>query len=317
VRHVLVGGVGFVGINLAAELKGSHEVVVVARRSSMKRRPGLSNDLSKMGVDVAVLDSITPEALSKLGGDVYYHIAGKISGSYREFEEAHVGLLRQVIQAASQVSARVVYVSSTAVAAELRGVPRGSLVEEEDEHLNPKVFIHRTPYEVTKAEGERLLVSEGRRLGGRWSIVRPSLVFGPWGYEAQWKITLWAAKRGLTLRFGSRNMVYSGDLARILAMAGSGAFDGRWVYANWPFDVDISDVGQTICRMLRKGCHAVSARWAIRLAAAVPSSPFKMMYRMLSNNYKYSSRYLSDFKFTPLEEAVSKFMEWASGLTHA
>lgn len=315
---MLVGGVGFVGVNLAAELKGSHEVVVVARRSSIRRRPEISDSLSKMGVDIVVLDSLTSEAMSKLGGDVYYHIAGKIYGRYREFEEAHVGLLRRVIQAASQVSARVVYVSSTAVAAELRGVPRGALVEEESEHLNPQVFIHRTPYEVTKAEGERLLVSEGERLGGKWSIVRPSLVFGPWGYEAQWKVTLWAAKRGLALRFGSRNMVYSGDLARILAMAGSGAFDRKWVYANWPFDVDISDVGRLICGMLRKSCRIVGARWAIRLAAAIPSSPFKMMYRMLSSNYRYySSRYLRDFKFTSLDEAVSKFLEWALRPAHA
>ncbi|MFP3080732.1 MAG: NAD(P)-dependent oxidoreductase [Acidilobus sp.] len=316
-KQVLVGGVGFVGANLVAELRKRHEVLVVARPSSIKKRPRIAEDIRRMGADILLLDSITPEALARVGGDAYHHVAGVLAGSREALEEAHVNLLRRVISAASQVKARVVYVSSTGVSTEIRGVPPGSKVSEEERHLDPATFVHRTPYEITKAEGERLLVSSDEALGGRWAILRPSVIFGPWGYEPQWRATLWAARRGLTLFTGSRNAVYAGDVARVAEMASSGSLDRSWVYVNWPFEVDIGDIGMEICRQMGRRCRRLSLRWAARLAYLAPSSSLKLLYRTLKYNYFYVSRRLEGFSYTSLQEAVSRFLEWASGGTSA
>ena len=311
-RYVIVGGVGFLGVNLAAELSRRGEVIVPARPSSVRRRPRISGELERLGAKVVIADRLDAGFLRRLGGDVYYHAAGKLGGSMKDLEEAHVKLLGDVIDAAADVGARVVYVSSIGVAAEMRGVPRGSTVVEEDRHLDPSVFIHRGPYEVTKAMGERLLVSSGERLRGKWSIVRPSFLFGPWAYQPQWTLVLRAARLGLVLSAGSRNLVFTGDVARVLADAGAGLHDGRWVYVNAPYEADLSDVGLEICRQERRRCRKVSIGWAVSLLGALPSSPLFIARRMLKTKYRFASKYLGDFRFTGLEEAVSSFLRWAA-----
>ncbi len=312
-RHAVIGGIGFVGANLVEVLRGQgDDVIVVSRRSSASKRSRLTSFIQSTGASVVFMDNITPEGLVKLGADVYYHVAGKITGNMSTMMSSHVGLLKVIVEAASSVGSRVVYVSSAAVASEIRGLPRGSVVYEEERHLEKDVYVHKTPYEISKAEGERLLVASDEKLNGKWSIVRPSLVFGPWGDQPQWRLVYRAARLGLALSFGSRNAIYSRDLALILAMAGRGSLDRRWVYANWPPDVDLSDIGMELCMKIKgKRCKSVSLRWALRMASAVPGSPFKMMYRMLKSNYKFRSRYLDEFRYTDLGEAVSRFLEWA------
>ncbi|MGC9072251.1 MAG: NAD-dependent epimerase/dehydratase family protein [Acidilobus sp.] len=312
-RHVIVGGVGFVGVGLAAELSGTSEVVVAARPGSARRRPRIARELKRLGAHVALSERLDVDFLERLSGDVYYHVAGKLWGSMKELEEAHVNLLGRAVSAASKIGARVVYVSSIGVGAEMRGVPRHSTVAEEEKHLDPAIFVHRGPYEVTKAKAERLLVSRGSELHGRWSIVRPALIFGPWGYEVQWRFILGMARRGLAPYANSRNMIYIGDLTRVLAEAGSGKYDGKWVYASDPRDIDLGDVATEICRQEKRGCRRVNISWALKAIGLLPVSPMYVTYRMISGGYKFKSRFLEGFRFTDLGEAVSSFLQWARG----
>ncbi len=311
-KHVLVGGVGFLGVNVAQVLADSDEVVVVARPSSVRKRPRIARELTRLGADVRVVERIDMEALARLGGDVYHHIAGVVIGPPEAFWQAHVELLREVIGAASQLGSRVIYTSSTASMGEAIGVPRGSIISEEEQHLDRSRFRQATVYEVTKSEGERLLVSSSKALNGRWAIVRPSLIFGPWGYELQWAIVYRMVGLGLAPYFGSRNMVYSLDVARVMAMAARGELDGRWVIVNWPEDRDLGDVAQVLCSMRGRRCRRVGLGWLLGLASKVSGRGLDMMARMLRLNYKYVSRVLRSFTYTPFEEAVRAFAEWAS-----
>ena len=316
-RFVLVGGIGFVGINLAEELRDHGELVVVGRPSSARKRPRITAALKELGAEVTLLDRIDSGSLASIGGDVYYHVAGVLVGPSRAFWDAHVNLLREVVSAASQVGSRVVYISSTASMGEALGVPRGSTLTEEEVHLDPSRFSQGTIYEVTKAEGERLLVRSSESLGGRWSIVRPSLIFGPWGYEVQWPLTLSLARRGVAPIFGSRNFIYSRDLARILWDAGRGLYDGKWLIASWPQDVDIGDVAVEICRQLRVRCRLrVNVGRLLRVMPATNLMGVSMIIRMLRFNYKYVSRIVSA-SFSTLERAVEDFLSWASTGTSA
>ena len=311
-KFVLVGGIGFVGINLAEELADHGEVVVVGRPSSARRRPRITAALRGLGADVVLLDRIDSSSLASLGGDVYYHVAGVLVGPPSAFWDAHVNLLREVVSAASQTGSRVVYVSSTAAMGEALGRPPGSTLTEEENHLDPREFSQGTVYEVTKAEGERLLVRSSEALGGRWSIVRPSLVFGPWGYEVQWPLVYHLARRGIAPFFGSRNLVYSRDLARILWDAGRGLYDGRWVIASWPQDVDMGDVAVEICGQLGVACRLrVDVGWLLRRLPALEFMGLSMIVRMLRFNYKYVSRVVN-VQFSTLERAVEDFLSWAS-----
>ncbi|WP_062661937.1 NAD-dependent epimerase/dehydratase family protein [Aeropyrum camini] len=197
VRIVAVGGLGYVGVNIAPALLEVGELVVVYRGLARGFRRVIASRLESLGARLVRLDPpITADGLERLGGDVYIHLAGKISGRYRVQWESHVGLLESVIEAAERLGSRVVYTSSVLAYGRLEDLPPGSIVYEEEEHLSGR-RRWRSHHARTKAEGEKLLVSSSGRLGGRFSIVRPGLVVGSHAYHREWSILFTLARLGL------------------------------------------------------------------------------------------------------------------------
>jgi nucleoside-diphosphate-sugar epimerase len=305
------------GANLVEELLSrGHDVVVVARRSSADKRPALKRHIEGLGAEVVLAPRIDRRVMEGLGADVYYHVAGTVSGSLEAQRVPHVRLLAELIDAAETLGSRVVYVSSIGAIGTVRGAGEGAVVSEEETHLDPRGHVHDSNHEVSKAEGERLLVSSSPRLGGRWSIVRPGLVFGPWGYHVEWRVSYRLASIGVSVD-SSRGLphIYSVDLARILARAGEGFFDGRWVNAVDPLHPRLSAITGLMCKELGRGCVRVNAWPLLSLLGrlAPRSSPLRVAYSIMRRGYRYSSRHLSGHPWTPLEEQVRAFTRWARG----
>ena len=314
-RHVIIGGIGFVGANLALELvKRGHETIVAGKRSSADKRPLITGHLERSGVKLALSDRIDRGFLEGLGADVYYHVAGAIAGSLEAQRVPHVRLLDKAVRAASSIGARVVYVRSIGAIGTVRGLSRGSKVLEEDVHLEPGRHVHESNHETTKAEGERLLVSSSKMLRGKWAIMRPGLVFGPWGYHVEWRLSYRLASRGIAVDFSRRvPHVYSGDLAKLLADSGEGLFDGRWVNAVDPLHPRMLDITMLMCTILGRKCLRLNA-WPVLSVAgrmAPRSSPLRAAYVIMRREYFYSSRFLEGYEWTPLESQVREFVSWA------
>lgn len=303
-------------MNLAKELlERGYEVIVASRRGSLRKRGFIAEELRRLGARIEVAESITSSMLRDLGGDVYYHLAGRISGRWVHQWSAHVGLLSTTIDAASELGARVVYVSAVLAVGGVRGAGRGSLIVEEEDHLAGE-REYKTVYEKTKAEGERLLVRRGGELGGKWCIVRPGTVIGPWAYHREWGLLVGLARRGIGVSLSTTiPLVYSVDLARVLADAGEGALDGKWVNAVG-YNEDIFEVYRIACERFRVKCRRVGVGRLLGLlgSLAPKSSSLAVVARGLELGYRYSSRIL-DYEWSPLEEAVGGFIEWASTYT--
>ncbi len=308
--HALVGGLGYVGYSLAARLAQRGErVVVVARRPSLRlaARRRIAEALQALGVEVTVVKGrrIDVGDLEALEADVYYHLAGKISGPYRVQWEAHVGLLSRVLEAASKLGSRVVYVSSILAYGRDPRLPSGSTVYEEESLDDGRV--RRSIHARTKWEGERLLAREAPRRGVKWSIVRPGLVVGPMAYHMEWSIARALARLRLYPSSPARiNLVYSLDLAEILARAGEGRFDGKWVHAVADYYPTMGELFGLACRVLAGApCLGIPLDGLPYLARyAPPSTAAAAVGEALSWRYTFKSRYLQDFEWTPLEYAV-------------
>ena len=296
--HVLVGGLGFLGTNLALLLQErGHRVVVVARRSGYERRRDLARILEAAGVEIMIVDSVGPDHVK--GAEVVYHLAGKPGGPLRVNLESHVHLLERELEGAAETGSRLVYVSSIGVVADASPLPPGSVVREEETHLwglKREEFRERfsSVHSYTKALGERTLVEKGSELGGKWAIVRPALVYGPYAYHQEWKTMRIAARLWMAPSSRRVPVVNVVDVAELLYEAGTGAYDGSWVNAVAE-GISLSDVSRAICRSMgRSRCMPVPVDLMIALGRLAPyTSPSRLAWSIVRKKYSYRSRVLS------------------------
>ncbi|MDY0884081.1 NAD(P)H-binding protein [Dongia soli] len=152
-RILVLGGGGFIGRHLVAELIGNgHQVVATARHE--RRLRGAIAGMSVLELDLA--KAIQPDDWAPLlaGIDVIVNAAGILRG--RDMQRLHVDMPRALY-----------------TAAEAAGVKRVILISAIS--ARPDV---ETDYAKTKLAGEELL----RRSGLNWTILRPSLVYGDGSY---------------------------------------------------------------------------------------------------------------------------------------
>jgi len=323
VVDVLVGGIGFLGVNLARVLvENGHRTIVVGRKGSEVKRPRITRALKELGVEIKLFNKLEASVFENLGGDVYHYLIGVISGSYDVQKRAHVDLLNEVVEAVTKLGSRLVYISSIGAIGEVVGIKPGGLVYEEEVHLDPSRHKHYSYHEVTKAEGERLIVSRGSQLKGRWSIIRPGLLIGPWGYHIEWRLY----KLLLDLRIAPKlgrglPIVHVLDIAEIALEAGEGLYDGLWLNAVSPYYPDLSDLLLEGCRQLSRKCLSIPVGWTLKLAfLATPlvpkGSPLALTLNLERLSYKYSSKYLRKREWRGIEVMVGDFLKWAKeGLT--
>ena len=230
-KVLIVGGCGFVGLNVAeAFATAGHDVTLLDRapmpdaaRTAFQPLPGNVRDIvgdvtnpaavrhAVAGVDVVVLGAAITADAAREARDPASIIAVNLLGMVPILEAARDACCRRVINLSSAAA-----IGSAAFRAELI---------DEDVHVDPESL-----YAITKFASERVC----SRLASLWSMdvvsVRLSGVFGPWERlgglrdtpSPQAQILVAAAKNepALLARAGSRDWVYSVDVAEaVLALA--------------------------------------------------------------------------------------------------
>ncbi|HYM23933.1 MAG TPA: NAD-dependent epimerase/dehydratase family protein [Vicinamibacterales bacterium] len=145
-RVAVTGSHGFIGTNLCETLGArGDDIIRIARPFDPDR----------------LVDALR-------GADAVVHLAGLVSALRDEdYQAANVDATRAVSAAAARSGVRMVHISSLAAA----GPAAVSAPRSEDD---PPVPI--TPYGRSKLEGERVV---GATPGLRWTILRPTIVYGP------------------------------------------------------------------------------------------------------------------------------------------
>lgn len=166
---LVTGATGFLGSHLVKRLSTEGaRVIAVARRPERDR---YINDLTHVQI---VRGDITDfhrmrELIS--GIDFVFHVAAALGGNLKYQNQINVGGTEKVARASAEAGVkRMIYVSSIAS----YGFPVPELVTE-DQPIIPS----RSPYNVTKAEGESILRIVSASKGLSYSIVRPAMIYGP------------------------------------------------------------------------------------------------------------------------------------------
>ncbi len=208
-KVVVTGASGFIGSRLRdALLAGGADVVSLVRPRSPASKVGRSAP-----VDYADAASLR-EMFAREKPDYVFHVAGATKGvTYHDFYEGNVLPTANLMQALLDTHAdvkRFVHVSSLAA----YGPSGGSVPKRETDQREPLEHYGRS-----KLEAEQAVERYESKLP--WTIIRPSVVYGPG--EADMFALFKTAKNGVNLFYGNRekraSAIYADDLVDAIVNA--------------------------------------------------------------------------------------------------
>lgn len=206
---LIIGGVGYLGYNLALEHSDRGDTVyIVSRRSSAERRPRLLEEVRDLAdrvlLPLTLDDPADIEASIDSSGcpDIAYMAVGRLQGSREELLQANAVIPRRWAQVLSRrcSSTLYVYVSSTLAVGDASGCSMGDRVVEERPHLYGCRPLGA--YGYSKMEGERGVIDVCRRSRLSVAVLRPGLLVGGWCYHAEWRAMYRLARLHIRIRGG-------------------------------------------------------------------------------------------------------------------
>ncbi|HRO60049.1 MAG TPA: complex I NDUFA9 subunit family protein [Burkholderiaceae bacterium] len=202
-RVLILGGSGFIGGHLAADLVARGKRVIVPTRNPMRAR----RLLALPTVELVEADIHRDEVLARLvaASDAVVNLVGILHDRPGKpwgpgFEAAHVRLPARVVDACKAAGVqRLMHMSALGVS-------------ENGQDSAPSMYLR------SKAAGERAVRDSGL---GCWTIVRPSVVFGPDDKFLNLfaKLQRWLPVMALGRADAQFQPVYVGDVARAYANA--------------------------------------------------------------------------------------------------
>lgn len=205
----ITGARGFIGQRLAAAHAERNDEVRILTRTAGRTLP---YGYTAFVGDLAVPDSVSAAFLD--GADVLYHCAAELRDE-SAMAAVNVGGTRRLLELAPGRIHRWVQLSSVGVYGPRRAGPVC-----EDAEQNPA-----NTYERTKAEADRLVMEAAAERGFAWTMLRPSIVYGPDMPNASLRQLAAMVRRGLFFFIGTpgakANYVHVDDVVAALVLCGT------------------------------------------------------------------------------------------------
>ncbi|MBI1861764.1 MAG: NAD-dependent epimerase/dehydratase family protein [Deltaproteobacteria bacterium] len=309
-RYLLTGGAGFLGSHTAERLVSlGHSVTILDNFSSGKRE-----NLTELGKNIEILegDILDPVLCQKAadGVDHVVHLAAQVSvarsvDNPAETHRINIDGTVNVLEAARRANAKsLVFLSSCAVYGDTRELPITEAAP-----VRPI-----SPYAVSKLSGEYYCHSYFEQFGLKTCVVRLFNIFGPKQdpcspYSGVMSIFLQrlSQKAGVTI-YGdghqTRDFVYVGDVARILATLGAeiDRFPERCYNVATGTSTSINDLWRQLSELAPDTLtpvHDSSRHGEIKHSLG---SAARLTARLASTN--------PGFRFTPLAEGLKPTFDW-------
>ena len=312
---LVTGGAGFIGSHLTEHLLSEgHEVTVLAR-------PGESLDnLAGLPVRVVHGDLLDPAGLRRLDlrAQILYHLAARTDLDGTAIDEYRVNTegTRNVCQVARQCEVQRLVFYSSMLAVGLTGSREP--ISEAHTASNPVI------YGQSKRIGEEIVASSGVP----WTVIRPTLVFGP--RERSTMMAFFRAiKRRQFMLIGDdvwQSFVYVKNLVHATYQASiCPAAAGRVYFIDDARARTLAEFATAAARACGTSLNPVRLPRAVAMAGAVvleaiqrvlgirvPLTPSRV--RTMTTHYVYSTeRARADFGYAPphdLERATAETAQW-------
>ncbi|MDK9723636.1 MAG: NAD-dependent epimerase/dehydratase family protein [Sterolibacteriaceae bacterium MAG5] len=216
----ITGARGFIGRPLAAAHAARGDEVRILTRRQDGTVPASGSHRTFIG-DLTAADGIPAGFLD--GVDVLYHCAGELRDESL-MESVNLAGTRRLLEAAAGRIGRWVHLSSVGV----YGPYRAGEVRE-DAPLNPV-----NAYERSKAAADRLVSACAEKGAFEWSMLRPSIVFGPDMPNPSLRQLAAAVRRGLFFFIGApgatANYIHVDNVVTALMLCGTHAHAAGQVF---------------------------------------------------------------------------------------
>ena len=268
-RVLITGGSGFIGTNLVAHLHARGDEV-----ASFDLAPPRNPDHARLWRKISVEDrDELRRFVAEFDPEVVYHLAaradldGKSVGDYAVNTRGVVNLIDALREARGL---RFVVFASSMLVCRIGYSPK----DESD-------YCPSTYYGESKVESEKLI----RRLatGFRWTIVRPTSIWGPW-FGAPYRDFFEAVRRGVYLHPRGRRIRRSygfvlNTVAQLERLASGGELAGRTVYLADYEPVELWQWSAAIQRHLCAPPVREVPLWMLRAAAWCGDAAKRLGYR--------------------------------------
>lgn len=204
-RHLVIGGAGFIGVNLAHHLLGVGETTIVLDDFSRRGARENAEWLQQAHADVKIVEadiSREPGVLEALvsESDCVYHLAAQVAVTSsvedprRDFEVNALGTLN-VLEAvrSQQPEAVVIYASTNKVYGQLEGIAleelpsRYAYADGRRGVSERQPLDFHSPYACSKGAADQYVRDYARVYGLKTAVLRQSCIYGPrqFGIEDQ------------------------------------------------------------------------------------------------------------------------------------
>jgi nucleoside-diphosphate-sugar epimerase len=206
---LVTGATGFLGGALVRRLAADG-----ARVKALVRSPEKAQSLAKVPHLTVVPGDITDAESMRAaatGCEIVFHVAAALRGRLADQRKGNVDGTRNVMLAAAAAgAARVVHVSSIAV----YGFGCDGRITEDQPHVPG-----RSPYNISKSEGETVVRTVGAAKNLAYSIIRPGMIYGP--HSGMWTGQMFRLARRRPLIWlgdgsGSAYPIHVDDVAALL-----------------------------------------------------------------------------------------------------
>lgn len=311
VRILLVGGVGYLGLNGARTHSdyGDH-VTIVTRKSSAIRRRYIFSEIKSYANRIVYLEDLSSSRaaerfLEQYCPDIIYMLVGKLRGDRRQLVESNAHVPSAWAKAAARKcrDTLFVYISSVLAIGDPSHCTRDKIVVEEEEHGTCRPL---SPAGESKAMGERLVLQRCETL--KVSVARLGLVAGRGAYHPEWRALFRAARRGIVLSLPLHIHVtpasgvfrfYRENMAQLPSCG--------WLHLT-PWRMLIGELASifTLEAGFRQRLRIPVPRMIAKLAGMVPYELF------IQDRYRITSRYgfVERFNWGSPDEAIGDAARW-------
>ncbi len=257
-RVGVFGGLGFLGANLVEALEG-HEVYVYHRPGAHSAKADLARAVARHAALVEYRDPA--EALRSTRPDAVVNLVGEFFGDRETLWGANVEFVRSLCAAIREAGiGYLLHVSAATVVG-----PTSHHIVEEESHLQG--VAPATPFDESKAEGERIVAS----CGVDWAIARPVLMYGPYNDHPEWVALVRMVRRGVVPVVGARlSAVEAREAAAVIARA-LGRVRNDYFFVTECSDYGLADFVDAVAGALgRRPVKVTVPLWAARMLAPRP-----------------------------------------------
>jgi len=273
---LVTGGTGLVGLHLIPVLLEQGHSVRILVRDRVKAIELLGNSC-----DIKIGDVTNKVSLIGCcdGIDFVYHMIAKVGNelpsdaNFKEFRKVNVEGVQNIVEVARKANVkRFIYISSIAA----MGIVNEPLINEKS------ICSPYLPYQVSKYEGEQVVLDAYKKYGFPGINIRPTKIYGPGEREFTYLLLAKLCIKGFFPKIGNKmnftSNVYISDLIQGLVQLVKTGNSGETYILTSNDSIGLCDSVRVIAKVLKKNVRFIYIPfWFMDVAANISERLFIML----------------------------------------